>query len=105
MRTQGVIQTLGPIHTAVIQKGVEYFFTIKDLAIAATKFRYQTFNRNIQNREPFNYENFKLASDRLGIYGDLILREGSSWLGCRFRSPVIWYPAPGYRALYELLEG
>ena len=84
MRTQGVIKTLGPIHTTVILQGVEYFFTIKDLAIAIAKFRYQTSNRNIQNREPFNYENFKLAANRLGIYGDLILREGPSWLGCRF---------------------
>lgn len=75
-----MIEALGPIHTTIIQQGVE----IKDLAIAATKFRYQTSNRNIQNREPFSYENFKLAVDHLGIYGDLILREGLSCLGCRF---------------------
>jgi len=55
--------------------------------------------------EPFNYENFKLATNRLGRYGDLILREGPSWLGCRFRSPVIWHPAPGYQDLYEMPEG
>lgn len=78
MRTKGVIQTLGPIQKAVVQQGVEYFLTIKDLAIVAAKFRYQTSNRNIQNREPFNYENFRLAVDRLVIYGDLILREGLS---------------------------
>ena len=38
MRTQGVIEALGPIHTTVIQQGVEYFLTIKDLAIVAAKF-------------------------------------------------------------------
>ena len=105
MRTQGVIKALGPIHTTVIQQGVEYFLTLKDLAIAATKFQYQTSNQNIQNKEPFNYENFKLAANRFGIYGALILREGSSWLGCRFWSLVIWHPTPGYQALYEIPEG
>lgn len=100
-----MIEALGPIHIAVIQQGVQYFFTIKDLAIATAKFQYQTSNRNIQNREPFNYENFKLAVDHLGIYGDLILREVLSWLGCSFRSPVIWHPAPGYQALYEMPKG
>jgi len=84
MSKKCVIQTLGPIHTAIVQQGVEYFLAIKDLAIVAAKFRYQTSNRNIQDREPFNYENFKLAVDRLVTYGDLILREGLSWLGCRF---------------------
>ena len=38
MRTSGVIEALGPIHIAINQKGIEYFFTIKDLAIAASKF-------------------------------------------------------------------
>lgn len=104
MRTLGMIEALGPIHTTIIRQGIEYFFTIKDLAIAATKFQYQTSNPNIQLREPFNYENFKLAVDRLGLYGDLILREGPSWFGCRFWSPVIWHPAPGYQALYEMPE-
>jgi len=42
MRTPGVIEALGPIHTTINRQGIEYFFTIKDLAIAATKFRYQT---------------------------------------------------------------
>ena len=78
MRTQGVIQTLGPIHTTVIWQGVEYFLPIKRLAIVVAKFRYQTSNQNIQNREPFNYENVKLAADCLVIYGDPILREGPS---------------------------
>ena len=84
MRTPGMIKALGPIHTAINRQRIEYLFTIKDLAIATAKFRYQTSNPNIQLREPFNYENFKLVVDRLGLYGDIILREGPSWLGCRF---------------------
>ena len=61
MRTPGVIDVLKPIHIETNQQGIEYFFTIKDLGIAAAKFRYQTSNLNIQLREPFNYENFKLV--------------------------------------------
>lgn len=100
-----MIEALRPIHIIINRQGIEYFFTIKDLAITATKFRYQTSNPNIQLREQFNYENFKLVTDHLGLYGDLILREGPSWLGCRFHSPVIWHPRPGYQALCEILEG
>jgi len=105
MRTLVVIEALAPIHTTTNRQGIEYFFTIKDLVIAAAKFRYQTSNPNIQLRGPFNYEKFKLVADRLGLYGGLILREGPPWLGCRFRSPIIWHPAPRYQALYEMPEG
>ena len=105
MRTPGVIEALGPIHTSINRQGIEYFFAIKDLTIAAAKFRYQISNPNIQHREPFNYENFKLAANRLGLYGDLILRARPSWLGYRFGSPVIWHLALGYQALYEMPEG
>ncbi len=104
MRNKGVIQTLGPIRTAVVQQGVEYFISIKDLAIAVAKLRWKTSNRNGQDKEPFNYENFKLAADRLITYSNLILREGSYWLGCRFWSPIIWYNAAEYKALYEFPE-
>ena len=59
----------------------------------------------MQNREPFNYRNFGLAADRLIAYSHLVLKEGTYWLGCRFRSPIVWYPASVYKAVYELLEG
>jgi len=105
MKTSGMIESLGPIHIEINRQGIEYFFTIKDLAITATKFRYQTSNPNIQLREPFNYENFKLATDSLSLYGEIILREGPSWLGYRFRIPIICHPTPRYQALYEIPEG
>ena len=38
MRPQGIVDALGPIHTTINRQGIEYFFTIKDLAIAAAKF-------------------------------------------------------------------
>jgi len=105
MNTPGVIEALGPIHTTINQQGIEYFFTIKDLAIDAAKFQYHISNPNIQLREPFKYENFKLVANRLHLYGEVILRAGPSWLGYRFQSPIIWHPAPGYQALYEMPEG
>ena len=105
MRTPGVIETLGPMHEALIQQILEYFLSIKDLAIDAAKFRYRTSNPNIQLREPFKYENFQLAANRLNLYGESVLRAGPSWLGYRFHSPIIWHPAPGYQALYEMPEG
>ena len=105
MTKEGVIQTLGPIHKAIVLDGVEYFLSIRDQAVVVAKLRWKIFNRNIQDREPFNYKNFELAANRLVIYSNLILREGPYWLGCRFRSPIIWYPAADYKAKYELPEG
>ena len=47
MRTPGVMETLGPMHEALIRQSLEYFLTIKDLAIDAAKFRYQISNPTI----------------------------------------------------------
>jgi hypothetical protein len=105
MRTPGVIEALGPMHESLIRQGLEFFASIKDPAIEAAKFRYRVSNPNIQLREPFKYENFKLAANRFPLYGEIVLRAGPSWLGYRFRSPIIWHPAPGYQALYEMPEG
>ena len=38
MKTPGVIETLGPMHEVIIRQGLEYFFSITDLAIDAVKF-------------------------------------------------------------------
>lgn len=105
MKKEGVIQILGPIHREIVQRGVEYFLSIKEPTIAIAKLQWKTSNRNIQEKKPFNYKNFKLAVNCLVTYSNLILREGPLWLGCRFQSPIIWYPATGYKAIYELPEG
>ena len=96
IKTPGAIETLGPMHEALIQESLEYFLSIKELAINAAKFRYRISNPHIQLREPFKYENFELAANRLNLYGETILKAGSSWLGYRFCTPIIWHPAPGY---------
>jgi hypothetical protein len=103
MRIPGVMKILGPMHGDLIRNGLEYFLTIKDHALHAAKFRYRTSNPNIQLREPFNFENFELAASRLSLYGERILRAGPFWWGYRFHSPIVWHPAPGYQALYEML--
>ena len=102
MRTQGVMELLGPMHEDLIRNSVEFFLAIKDSALDAAKFRYWVSTPSIQLREPFNYENFELAAERLSLYGQRLLQAGPSWLGYRFRSPIIWHPAPGYQALYDM---
>ena len=73
--------------------------------MVAAKFRWIVSNRNVQNREPFNYKKFKLVAESFVTYSNLILREGPYWLGCRFHGPIVWYPTKGYQAIYELPEG
>lgn len=102
MRNPGVIKLLGPMHEELIRNSLEYFLVIKDSALEAAKFRYRISTPSIQLREPFRYENFELAAERLPFYGQCILQAGPSWLGYRFRSPIIWHPAPGYQALYDM---
>lgn len=92
-----MIEALGPMHESIIRQGLEFFASIKDPAIEAAEFRYRVSNPNIQLREPFKYENFKLAANRFPLYGEIVLRAGPSWLEYRFRSPIIWHPAPGYK--------
>lgn len=60
---------------------------------------------SVKNREPFGYRDFKTVASHFVTYNNIILREGPHWLGCRFRSPVIWYPPKGYCFDYELSDG
>ena len=69
------------------------------------KLRWVVSTHSAQDREPFNYGNFKAVAAHFITYSNLILKEGPFWLGCRFHSPIIWYPPKGYRATYDLLEG
>lgn len=105
MTQEGVIKTLGPIHREIVQKGISYFLSIQERSLITSKLRWTISTNNVKEREPFNYRNFKVAATRMITYNNLILREGPYWLGCRFQSPIIWYPLEGYRADNELLEG
>lgn len=105
MKREGVIKTLGPIHKKIVQKGISYFLSIQERSLTASKLKWTISTNSVKDREPFNYKNFKAAATRMVTYSNLILREGLYWLGCRFQSPIIWYPPEGHRADYELPEG
>jgi len=96
MKREGVIKILGPIHKEIVQNGVSYFQSIQESSLATSKIRWIVSTSSVQDREPFNYRNFKAATARFVTYSNLILREGPYWLGCRFCSPIIWYPPEGY---------
>ena len=102
MTREGVIKILGPIHKEIVQNGVSYFQSIQESSLAASR---TVSTSSVQDREPFNYKNFKAAVACFVTYSNLILREGTYWLGCCFCSPIIWYPPEGYTAIYELPEG
>ena len=105
MKREEVIKILGPIHKEIVQNGVSYFQPIRESSLAASKLRWTVSTSSVQDREPFNYINFKSTTARFVTYSDLILREGPYWLGCQFRNPIIQYPLEGYRAIYEFPEG
>jgi len=39
MKREGAIKILGPIQKEIVQKGVEYFLSIQESALATAKFR------------------------------------------------------------------
>lgn len=100
-----MIKNLGPIHKEIVQKGISYFLSIQEKYLTTSKLRWMISTNSVKDRETFNYRNFKATVARMVTYNNLILREGPYLLGCRFRSPIIWYPSKGYRANYELPEG
>jgi len=58
----------------------------------------------IKNRESFGYINFKVVDARLVKFTNLILCMPPTWIGYRYRSPIMWYPPDGYHFDYELAE-
>ena len=82
-----------------------YFLSIQEISFPASKQRWTVSTNSVKDREPFNYRNFKAVAGRFVTYSNIILREGPYWLGCRFRSLIIWYPPKGYWSYYELRKG
>jgi len=105
MTQEGMFKILGPIHKEIVQKGTTYFLSIPERSLIASKMRWTISTNSVKEREPFDYGNFKAAASQLITYNNIILREGPYWLGCRFRSPIIWYPLEGYQCNYEFPEG
>ena len=100
-----MLKILGPIRKEIVLEATKYFLSIQERSLVASKLRWMVSSNNVKEREPFNYGNFKAAVRRLVPYNNILLREGPYWVGCRFRSPIIWYPPEGYHPDYELPEG
>jgi len=91
MQQEGVVAKLGPLHTYIIQAGREYFQDIKEEALLVARQRWEASTNNVKNREPFGYKNFKAVVARLNRYNNMVLGMAPTWIGCRYRCPIIWY--------------
>ena len=60
-----MIQILGPIHKGIVQKGTTYFLSIQERSLTACKMRWTVSTNNVNEKEPFNYGNFKVIASRL----------------------------------------
>lgn len=102
MQREVVIAKLGSIHKDIVYNGKAYFQDIQEEGLLAAKQRWQASTNNINIREPFGYRNFKVASSHFHLYSNIILNRGPTWIGCRYRCPIIWYPPEDYHHDYEL---
>ncbi len=104
MKQAGVISQMWPFHIDIIQAIKDYFQEIKEKALSATRRRWEASSITIRNREPFGYRNLKSASSRFYKYTNMILTMGPEWIGCQYRSPIIWYPLDRYHCDYTLRD-
>ena len=92
MRRPGVKSRLGPFHKDVIENARDYFEDIREASLAAAKQRWMASTNNVKNREPFNYRNFKAVASRFHLYRSSFYSMGPTWLGCKYRNPLLWLP-------------
>ena len=57
-----------------------------------------------RERDPYYFENFKYAMSQLPIYVACIKTCGPSWLGLRFKFPILWWLARKYYSMYQLTK-
>ena len=105
MTQKGVTKILGHIHKEIVQTGREYLLSIQERSLISSKQRWKFSTNSVKDREPFSYMNFKASIGHFVTYSHIILRGGPYCLGCRFGSPIIWYPPEGYHSDYEFPEG
>ena len=96
---------MGTIHRDIVKNGWTYFQDIQEEALTIAKQRWLASTNNVKKIEPFGYRNFKAATSSFLLYRNLILNMGPTWIGCRYRCPLIWYPPEDYHHDYELPEG
>ena len=88
----GAVSDLKPIHKEFLQSRLEYLGDIRVEALRGAKQRQQASSSEIKNREPFGFQNFQHVMGRAHYYDHLVLEECLSWMGCRYRCPIIQFP-------------
>jgi hypothetical protein len=104
MKREKVVESLAPIHRNVVHSGLQYFGEIKEEALSAAKLRWNVSSNEVKNMEPFGFINFQASTFRLERYVRMIMDEETSWIGCRYNPPIIWYPLEGYQSDYEICK-
>jgi len=69
-----VIKTLGPINKEIVQKGISYFLSIQEGSLTTSKLRWRISTNSVEEREPYNYRNFKAIVAEMITYSSIILR-------------------------------
>jgi hypothetical protein len=100
MRRGVVRDSLGPIHRQVIH--IIYFKELKEEALASSKVRWDASSNEVKIREPFKFRNFFATTYRVERYSRLLLEEGTTWIGCRYNPPFLWFPPESYQKDYQI---
>ena len=58
----------------------------------------------LRERDPYSVENFIYALSRLPSYVACIKTCGPSWMGLRFKFPILWCPTKKYQSMYGLTK-
>ena len=58
MTHEGVIKILGPIHKEILQTRRDYFLSIQERSLLASRQRWMASTNSVWNREQFGYRNF-----------------------------------------------
>lgn len=71
-------------------------------ALSIARQRLEVSSNTIRNREPFGYRKFKASSPCLHKYSNMVLTMGHEWIGCWYKTPILWYPLHKYHNDYNL---
>jgi hypothetical protein len=104
MKRKWVVDSLAPIHIQVIRSCITHFRELKEEALAASKLRWDASSSEVKSREPFGYRNFFAAIFRIESYSRFLQEEGPAWIGCRYNTPIIWFPLESYQKDYQIIK-
>jgi hypothetical protein len=61
--------------------GITRFRELKEEYLASSKLRWDASSSEVNNREPFGYENFFTATYKMERYSRFLQEEGFAWIG------------------------